>query len=320
MKKEYLILILLILLFSAYLFLHKDNRAHYILPEISKIDPSQLTGLVLEKKDGPIRFTRKDKGWVLTDKEYPADAASVQSMLDALKTFKLSALVSEKQDVKRYELDDENRIIVKAFKGENPVFEFTLGKTAPSRNHTFVMIQNDKNIYHANGNLKPDFSKTVQDFRDKKVLEFKEASLKRIMLETVGKSRTLIHREAAEEKKEETPDKEKPSVTWVSEDGASIDQKGLANFLSTLSSLQCQQYLESQDKTGLEKSKPLGKIILETETRLELMLFKGDKEEQVNGISSMNGYAFELSRFNGKEILSHMEQFLGIQKEAKKKE
>lgn len=317
MKKEYLILILLILLFSAYLFLHKDNRDHYTLPEISAIDPSQLTGLVLEKKDGAIRFTRQDKQWVLTDKKYPADATSVQNMLDALKTFKLSALVSEKQDVKRYELDDENRIIVKALKGEDSVFEFTLGKTAPTRNHTFVMIQNDKNIYHVNGNLKPDFDKTVQDFRDKKVLEFKEASLKRIMLETGGKSKTLIPREAAE-KKEEAPDKENPSVTWASEDGTPIDHEGLANLLSTLSFLQCQQYLETPDKTKLEKSKPLGKIILETETRLELMLFKGDKEEQVNGISSMNGYAFELSRFNGKEILSNMEQLLGM--ETKKKE
>ena len=319
MKKEYLILILLILLFSAYLFLHKENRDHYTLPEISAIDPSQLTDLVLEKKDGAIRFTRKDNQWVLTDKEYPADAASVQSMLDALKTFKLSALVSEKQDVKRYELDDENRIIVKALKGEESVFEFTLGKTAPTRNHTFVMVQNDKNIYHANGNLKPDFDKTVQDFRDKKVLEFKEASLKRIMVETGGKSKTLISREAATEE-EEAPDKENPSVTWVSEDGTPIDHEGLANLLSTLSSLQCQQYLETPDKTGLEKSKPLGRIVLETETRLELTLFKGDQEEQINGISSMNGYAFELSRFNGKEILSHMEQLLGIKKEARQKE
>ena len=184
-----------------------------------------------------------------------------------------------------------------------------------------MMIQNDKNIYHANGNLKPDFDKTVQDFRDKKVLEFKEASLKRIMLETGGKSKTLIPREAAaKEKEEEAPDKEKPSVTWVSEDGTPIDHEGLANLLSTLSFLQCQQYLESPDKTGLEKSKPLGRIVLETETRLELTLFKGDKEEQINGISSMNGYAFELSRFNGKEILSHMEQLLGIQRDEKKKE
>jgi hypothetical protein len=321
MKKEYLILILLILLFSAYLFLHKENRDHYTLPEISAIDPSQLTGLVLEKKDGAIRFARKDKQWVLTDKEYPADAASVQTMLDALKTLKLSTVVSEKQDVKRYELDDDHRIIVKALKGEESVFEFTLGKTAPTQNHTFVMLKDDKNIYHANGNLKPNFDKTLEDFRDKKVLEFKEASLKRIMLETGGKSKTLIPREeASEEKKEEAPDKEKSSVTWASEDGTPIDHEGLANLLSTLSSLQCQQYLESTDKTGLEKSKPLGRIVLETETRLELMLFKGDQEEQVNGISSMNGYAFELSRFNGKEILSNMEQLLGIQKETKKKE
>nr|NJM04279.1 DUF4340 domain-containing protein [Desulfobacula sp.] len=177
MKKEYLILIALILLFSAYLFLHKENRDHYTLPEIDKIDTSELTGLALERKEGPLGFTRKDKQWVLTDKEYPADQASVDGMLDVLKTLKLSALVSEKQDLKRYELDEDHRILVKALKGEKSVFEFALGKTAPSQNHTFVMLKDDKNVYHAGGNLKTHFDKTLEDFRDKKVMEFQEASL-----------------------------------------------------------------------------------------------------------------------------------------------
>ncbi len=317
MKKEYLILIALILLFSAYLFLHKENRDHYTLPEIKKIDPSQLTGLILEKKDGAIRFTRKDKQWVLTDKAYPADQASVDSVLDALKILKLSALVSEKQALKRYELDDEHRILIKAVKGDEPVFEVTLGKTAPSQNHTFVMLKDDKNIYHAVGNLKSHFEKTVEDFRDKNVMEFKEVSLKRIILEKDGKSKTLVLREA---KAEETKDKKKTAAVWTSEDGAPIDHGAVSNLLSTLSSLKCLQYLDSPVKTELEKNKPLGKIILENETRLELMVFKGDKEEQINGISSMNGYAFELSRFNGKEIISNIDKLLGIQKETKKKE
>ena len=317
MKKEYLILIALILLFSAYLFLHKENKDHYTLPEINKIDTSQLTGLVLEKKEGPLLFTRKDKQWVLTDKAYPADQASVDGMLDALKTLKLSALVSEKQDLKRYELDDEHRILIKALKGEDPVFEFTLGKTAPTQNHTFVMLKEDKNIYHAGGNLKSHFDKTVEDFRDKKVLEFKEASLKRILLEKDGKSKTLVPRE---EKKEEKEDKEKTAVAWTPEDGTPIDHQAVSALLSTLSFLKCQQYPDSPAKAELEKNKPFCKIILENETRLELMLFKGDQEEQVYGISSMNGYAFELSRFSGKEIFSNIDKLMGIQKEAKKKE
>jgi len=315
MKKEYLILIALILLFSAYLFLHKENRDHYTLPEIKKIDPSQLTSLVLERKEGPLRFTRKDKQWVLTDKEYPADQASVDGMLDALKALKLSALVSEKQDLTRYELDDDHRVLIKGLKGEESVFEFTLGKTAPTQNHTFVMLKDDKNIYHAAGNLKSHFDKTVEDFRDKKVLEFKEASLKRIILEKEGKSKTLVLRE---EKKEE--DKEKTAGTWASEDGTPIDHQAVSKLMSTLSFLKCQDYPDSPEKAELEKNKPLCKILLENETGLELILFKGRGEDQVLGTSSMNGYVFELSRFSGKEILSDMDKLLGIQKEAKKKE
>lgn len=34
----------------------------------------------------------------------------------------------------------------------------------------------------------------------------------------------------------------------------------------------------------------------------------------------MNGYTFELSRFNGKEIVSDIDKLLGIQKSEKKKE
>lgn len=313
MKKEYLIPILLILLFTAYLFLHKENKDAYTLPEIRKIDTTQVTGLVLEKKEGTVQFTRKDKQWVLTDKAYPADSALVELMLDGLRTLKLSALVSEKQDFKRYELDNENRILVRAMKGEDPVLEFSIGKTAPTQNHTFVMIKDDKNIYHAAGNLKSHFDKTVEDFRDKKVLEFKEASLKQVTLEKDGKSIILI---AREEKK----DKEQPVVSWAAEGGAKIDTQVVSTLLSSLSFLKCQKFLDSPTKAELEKTAPLCKIILEIEGGLELILFNGEKEDHVNGISSMNDYAFELSRFNGEEIISNMEKLLGIQKEEQNKE
>jgi Domain of unknown function (DUF4340) len=323
MKKEYLILIVLILLFSAYLFLHKENKDNYTLPEIKKIDTSQVTGLVLEKKDGAITFTKKDKQWLLTEKEYPADQASVDHMLDALKALKLSALVSEKQDLKRYELNDENRIMVKAMKGEETVFEFFVGKPAPTQNHTFVMLQNDKNVYHANGSLKSYFDKTVEAFRDKKVLEFKDASLKKMTIEKDGKSKTLIPKEVTKEENKEgakdTP-KEKAAVIWTSEDGESVDSQVVSNLISMLSFLQCQKYIDSLAREELEKDKPLCKILLENEAALELTLFKSAKEEQVNAISSMNHYAFELSRFNGKEIVSDIDKLLGIQKSEKKKE
>ncbi|MBU8848113.1 MAG: DUF4340 domain-containing protein [Desulfobacterales bacterium] len=176
MKKEYLILIALILILGAYLLFHKENKDNYILPEIVKIDVSKITGLIIDKKEGLIEFTKKEGNWTLTDQECPADSPSVENMLDTLKTFKLSALVSEKDDLKRYELDDGKRIRVKVMKSRETLFEFTMGKTAPTFNHTFVMLKNDKNIYHANGSFRSYFDKSVEDFKEKKIVVPKEGS------------------------------------------------------------------------------------------------------------------------------------------------
>lgn len=313
MKKEYLILIALIFILSAYLFLHKENKDNYTLPAIKKIDISEITGFILNKKQGPIKFIKKEKTWTLTDKEYPADPSSVESILDTIKTLKLSALVSQKQDLKRYELDDENRIQVKVMKGPSAIFEFTMGKTAPTFNHTFVMISDDNNIYHANGSFRSNFDKTVEDFRDKKVLEFKQAAIKRFTIEKDGLSRTLIS-------KEEKKDKEKSSITWSSEDGTLVDNKVVSTLLSSLSFLECETYLESLSKNEVEKEKQLCKIHLENETGIELILFKTDKEDGISGISSMNRDVFALSAFNGKEIVSNIEKILGIFKEKDNKE
>ncbi|MCP4671126.1 MAG: DUF4340 domain-containing protein, partial [Desulfobacula sp.] len=91
------------------------------------------------------------------------------------KTFKLTALVSQKSDLQRYELDEKKSIHVKLLEKEKTIFEFTMGKSAPSFNHTFAMIAGDKNIYHAKGSFRADFNKTVDEFKEKpKEIEKKE--------------------------------------------------------------------------------------------------------------------------------------------------
>ena len=313
MKKEYLILIVLILIFSAYLLLHKENKDHYTLPEIEKIETGKITGLIIDKKQGIIEFTKKEKLWTLTDKKYLADSNAVENMLDTFKEFKLSALVSEKGDLRRYELDVEKQIQVKILEGEQTVFEFSIGKTAPSFNHTFVMLADDTNIYHANGSFRSNFEKAEDDFRDKKVLEFKEESIKKIIIEKDGLSKTLM---AKEEKKAE----EETLLTWSAEDGSTADKELVSNLLSAVSFLECEKYLASPAKNDLEKKAALCKIRLENESDFELTLFKGDKEDMLLGISSMSEYAFVLRQFNGEEIISNIENLLGIKKEEENKE
>lgn len=303
MKKEYLILIALILIFGAYLTFHKENK-DYTLPGIEKIDISQITGIVIDKDQGSIEFTRKEKDWVMTDKKYLADSSSMDNMLDTLKALKLSALVSQKGDLKRYELDDKTRIRVKIKKGADLILDFSIGKEAPSFNHTFIMIADDKNVYHANGSFRYYFDKTVEDLRDKKVFEFMEKAVKQFTIEKDGLSKTIISKEEKKENKETSP-------TWSFEDGTSADKEKISDLLSSISFLECEKYFDSSTKEKLIKGKPLCKIILKNNKDIELTIFKTDKEDIFNAVSSMNEYAFELSRFNAEEIVSNIENILG---------
>ena len=177
MKKEYLILIAIIIFTGSYLFLHKENQANYQLPEIKAINAAKITGIIIKKEQETIKFTKKNESWVLTDDEFPADSGSVQDMFDTFKTFKLTALVSQKSDLQRYELDEKKSIHVKLLEKETMVFEFTIGKQAPSFNHTFLMTGSDKNIYHAKGSFRADFNKTVDEFKEKPEKENSESKI-----------------------------------------------------------------------------------------------------------------------------------------------
>jgi len=169
------------------------------------------------------------------------------------------------------------------------------------------MLANDKNIYHANGSFRGDFNQPLDDFRDKKVLEFNKKSIKQFSIEKDGKSKTLISKEEKSEEKEN-------HITWSSEDGTSVDKEVVSDLLSNISFLECEKYLDTPDKNSLKNKKSLGRIQLENQNTIELTLYKNDKQDNIIGISSMNGYLFSLGESNGSKIVENIEKLLGIEK------
>jgi hypothetical protein len=310
MKKEYLILMAVIVLAGSYLFLHKENQNSFKMPEIQKIDTSKITGITIEKIKENIELTKKGKNWVLTDDKFPADSTLVQDMLDTFKTFKLTTLVSDKNDLLRYKLDKKQRVNVKLLENDKTFFEFSIGKPAPSFNHTFVMLADKKKIYHAKGNFRSDFNKSMDDFRDKKILQFNEKSIKLISIEKNQISNTFIL-------KEEKGKNKKASSSWISKEGTPVDEKNISDLLSTLSFLKCETYLVNYTKKSLKTK--VGTIRLENKNKMELTIYKDDKQENLIGTSSMNDYIFSLDESDGKKIISDVEKLLGITADLDKK-
>ena len=182
MKKEYLILIVLIAGLSAYLFLKKDNQVHYELPAPPSVTAAQITRVDIMKDTTTISLVRAEDNWTVSGAGYPVAPDAMDRIKDALKEIKLSALVSGAGDLVRYELDPKNAVRVKAFAGDKMVRHLTIGKTAPSFNHTFIILAEGKEVFQADGNFRNDFDKTVEDLRDKVVMAFETEKLQRLTL------------------------------------------------------------------------------------------------------------------------------------------
>ena len=265
MKKEYLILAVVILALSVYLVLKKDNRQNYTLPEPMKIEQGEIDKIVITRKNIPVELVRENEIWVVSDKKFAADMAKINELLDVIRNLKVSGLISESRDTLRYELDEPQAIEIKAFKDKELLSSFKIGKTAPSGNHTFIMLTGDTKIYQADKNFQNRFNTSVDTLRDKQVLTFREAAIEQISLEKDGVHKKLTAVPAT--------DKEK-KVSWKFEDGTSPDKEVLTNLLSSLSFLTCERFSDSRSKEEMEKLSTLCKITIKDTITIVLNIFE----------------------------------------------
>lgn len=305
MKKEVLILIVIIVALAGYLAFKKQDRRHYTLPDPPAVNTEKIDRLTVEKKDRTLDFTRTDSGWKVTEHAYPADGAGVRQMLDTLSGLTLSALVSEKQDLTRYELDDDHGLTVTAFEEETPVLSVKIGKTAPTYNHTFVMLKNDPGIYQAKDAFRSHFNKSLDEFRDRRVLTFQEDHIRAITIQTPEKQVVLTAREPAGD------DTQTKGPVFRYPDGTAPDPETVSNLLNSLSALTCDRFLPDKDKPGLETASPDLTVMLENESLLVLKLFDTDTDGGI-AISSMNDHVFTLKPYVMEDITSYAHDLAGL--------
>ncbi len=320
MKKEYLILIILILGLSAYLVLKQDNQVHYDLPELAAIEAKDIDRIEIDKNDNTLVLSKGKDRWTIGEDAYLVSQSAIDNIMDVVTELHISTLVSQSKDVARYELDAANAVTVKAFSGNKEVRTFSIGKTAPSANHTFIMLSRDSKIFQADKSFRNHFEKSADELRDKLVFSFKTEEIKKITVEKQGISDTLVLK-TLEPKKEEGKEEDKksdiaPETLWQSDKGTPPDKEAIANLLSSLSHLECQSFEKKGTKLLLEKKEPLCKITFESGTQININLFESTTGETMAGISSQNSDAFLLAQYKGKDIISYVDTILGLKKES----
>ena len=300
-KREYIILAIVIIALAVYLAMRTSDRTQYELPDIPLLISKEISKLQITRDKGIIVLNKKDDKWYIAPEEYLADGSKVKDMLSAIENLTVTALVSESKNYILYDLNGEKRINVKAWQGENLKRDVDLGKTASSFRHTFVKMAGDERVYHARGNFRNNFDFKVDDLRDKLVLALSAVDIQQIRVAGDQQSLTLnktpvsvvVEGTQTEKKTEVTPAANQP--VWQSADGQAVDETVVQQILTAASKLRCEKYITDRRKD--EFTSPLYTLQLNGAQEYSLSIFAKIAEEDTNypAVSSGSDYAFLLS-------------------------
>ncbi len=303
-KKELLILIVIIAGLVVYLWTDKADRVNYALPQMQELTTGKITKVKIKGPEETITLTRDADAWYVGQRPYPASKRLVDSLLQAISGLQVTSLASESQNYARYSLDQESAIRVTAFEGDTPVRSFAVGKAASTQSNTFITLEDRPEIYLSGQNLRMTFDKSSDKFRDKTVLSF---PMDQVTTVTIAKDSASL-----ELKKQAQGSSKQPA--WADADGNQVDSADVQDLLRPLHSLKCQSYIEDRDKEDF--SDPELVITVRTEADHELSLFpRPDQEEDTpyQATSSDSKYPFQISGFNGQDIISAADALLGIE-------
>jgi hypothetical protein len=298
-KKEYIILLLVIAILSAYLLLKKRGSVHYSLPVLAKVNKDSIVKLAIKRGGTETTFKMKNNDWLILPEGSKAEKTSVNQMLKAIEELTLTSLVSESKNYAVYDLDEKNGVEVKAFDaGDNILRKMVVGKTAASFGHTLVTVGDDHKVYHAKGNIKNLFDKSASILRDKSVMSFSE-DISEITIND-GTKDILITKASAEAIKEAETEKKNPEVKWQTKDGKPVKKTDIDDIINTLKNLRCDNYIEGKKKVELKE--PIYTVSLKGKKLYTIKFFK--KEGSLHqATSSENGFPFLLAEWKVNKVM-----------------
>ncbi|MDZ7859467.1 MAG: DUF4340 domain-containing protein [Candidatus Krumholzibacteriota bacterium] len=310
-KKEYVGLVVIIAALVLYLSLRDTDKINYTLPAVEPLEKSEISKIIINKKDTKITLAENDGSWLIKPQNYAADKQEVDRLLKEFSDFRLTEMVSEAELYSRYGFEEDNKIHLQAFTGENIKRDFYIGKAASTKRHTYVMLKDNTKIYEARNNIRNIFDKTIDELRDKNVLSFEATSVRGLTIKTGDKSiefeKSAVPQPVTPGEQKESPPHE-PEVTWRTTEGKTGKPEVIKQIFRTLSTLQCNSYIDGKIKSNF--TDPVYTITVNGNETHTLSIFKKRDDGKYPAISSGSDYPFLLTEWKAKQIMKEPEEFI----------
>jgi hypothetical protein len=306
-KTEYIILGVMIAAMLLYLVLRNPNRLNYQLPGLPAITRNEISRIDIVKAGETIRLEKRDSQWLIQPQGFSSDSAKINAIVDAIFNLSLTAQVSESKNYSPYGLDKENEIMVRAYKNEQLLREFSVGNAASTYSHTYVKLANDPRVFHAKNSFRSDFDQKIDGLRDKTVLQFDKNEISAIEIGSAGEKILFVKNVKPIEVKasENKPEVQAPppaEESWLMADGKPGNNTELKGIIDQASQLACDQFIEGKSKEDFQE--PIYTVLLKGRKNFSLSIFKKEEKAiQYAAVSSESPYPFLLSSYMAENIM-----------------
>ncbi|MDH3686624.1 MAG: DUF4340 domain-containing protein [Myxococcales bacterium] len=145
------------------------------------VEADLVTAIELTTTDGADARLERDSGvWTLTRPvDFPADAAAADGLAGSLASLMSESAFDEPAPLAEYGLDGEPLVRFEAGEREGAL---RVGKTSPVGSNTYVATAADAPVYVVETYRTTALRKSLDDLREKRILDFDERQLRRLAL------------------------------------------------------------------------------------------------------------------------------------------
>ncbi len=287
----------------------KNRKSSPDLPELSNWEES-AGEIVIKKKDSVINLRLSEEKWLINDK-YPADKNTVTGFEKKIKEMKIVDLISKKTFYKKYDLTPEKAVSVTVSRKGKKLRELLIGKKSSTNRHTYMRIDGKPEVYLVSGTFDREVSKSVDELRDKEILNIGKDSIEE--LEISYRGRSFLFSKKVEEKKPEKDakakeKKDKPAKPekvekWVCKGypQVKISSQKMNPLLAGFSPLRASSFPEMK-KSSLGKAQGSLKIKAFNKT-ISVDFYEQQKDKKYPAVSSESPFVFTLDEWRVKKYL-----------------
>ncbi len=300
MNKKAVITICLILFLSAAMLL--KNRSCSTVPKLEGwYEPADE--IYIKGKDNTLNMVKKDNIWYLNEQAYPGDAGLIDSLERKARDFKLLDLVSEKGYFDKYELTDEKGVSV-IIRGKGKLLrKILIGKAGSTNNHSYIKVGDREEIYLASGIMRSDFTRPVDDLRDKVIFDVKSSEIKSFSINYGGKNFSFIPNPAKGESADKQKDAKKPESGWICKEYEKVrlNDSSINAILQIFAPLKAAEFPENADKKSTG-SAVCRVSIMSGDKKIELEIYSGKFKDMNYASSTGSRYIFTIGSWQTQKL------------------